>query len=64
MANVMELRVWQKDKLYELLETRHEMKRENIDTRLIDRLINKSKASMEAEDVAYVEKMIAELISK
>jgi hypothetical protein len=61
MANVMEIRVWQKDKLYELLETKLEMERENIETRLIDRLINKNKASMEAEDVAYVEKMIAEL---
>ena len=54
MATNSEIRTTLKSWYYDLLKT----KKENGS---IDDLINKTEAIMEAEDVAYVEKKIAEL---
>jgi hypothetical protein len=57
----MEIRVYQKTNLYDLLVLKREMKKEGCDIKWLNQLINKNKAAMEAEDVAYVEKTVAEL---
>jgi hypothetical protein len=63
MASGIEIRTTQKNALFELLMLKREMLNEdsNANIKYLDRLIIKSKAVMEAEDVAYVEKMIAEI---
>jgi hypothetical protein len=53
----MEIRVFQKNSLFELLK----LKKEIGETKELNALIIKAEASMEAEDVAWVEKKIAEL---
>jgi hypothetical protein len=53
----MEMRAFQKNYLFRLLK----LKRDTGDTKELQELIIEVKTSMEAEDVAYVEKMIAEL---
>jgi hypothetical protein len=53
MATGLEIRTVQKAHLYDMLEAKREKKS-------IDDLINKMKATMEAEDFAYVEKVINE----
>jgi predicted O-linked N-acetylglucosamine transferase (SPINDLY family) len=62
MASGTEIRTAQKDKLFDLLILKKDMKNENpgICLKALNRMITKTKAAMEAEDVAYVEKMIAE----
>ena len=57
MPTNMEMRVLQKDSLFELLE----LKRNIGASDALDNLILKTKAKMEAEDVAYVEKMVSQL---
>jgi len=56
----LELRVIQKAFYYDLLLLKTEYEKEGTVKGLVG-LINKTKATMEAEDVAYVEKMIEEL---
>jgi len=57
MATNNEIRVYQKDTLFKLLV----LKKEEGETKGLNKLIIQTKAVMEAEDVAYVEKMVAEL---
>jgi len=59
MASNSEMRVAQKDKLYDLLKIKADNK--DIEIKGLKEAIVKAKSVMEAEDVAYVEKMIAEL---
>jgi len=63
MATGIEIRTAQKTALYDLLTLKAEIEKENngVLHKGLAKLINKTKATMEAEDVAYVEKMIAEL---
>jgi len=61
MATGIEIRTTQKTALYDLLRLKSENEKEGTFTKGLAELINKTKAVMEAEDVAYVEKMIAEL---
>jgi hypothetical protein len=57
MATSLEIRTLQKAWLYDLVEAKKEGKN-------IDFLVRKMKASMEAEDFAYVEKIINEPIEE
>jgi hypothetical protein len=62
MASSLELQIAQRDKLYDLLELEKAMENEK-DTagyKVLQKQIRKTKAIMQAEDVAYVEKMLAE----
>ncbi|MCL2637951.1 MAG: hypothetical protein FWD48_06210 [Oscillospiraceae bacterium] len=61
MASNVEIRVIQKTELYDLLALKKQNDKNGIKVGGLNELINKKKATMEAEDVAYVEKMIAEL---
>jgi hypothetical protein len=63
MASSIEIRTTQKAGLFDLLMLRREMLNEdsNANIKHLDRLIIKTQAVMEAEDVAYVEKKIAEI---
>jgi len=57
MATNLEIRLVQKTSLFKLLK----LKKENGEVKGLDEVIIETKTAMEAEDVAYVEKMIAEL---
>ncbi|MDR2558270.1 MAG: hypothetical protein LBC86_01810 [Oscillospiraceae bacterium] len=63
MASGTEIRTAQKEKLFDLLKLKKVLEKNNASINLdaLSELIIRTKASMEAEDVAYVEKMIAEL---
>jgi len=62
MSNVVEINISQKEKLYDLLELEKVMQndKDTAGYKLLMKQIKKAKAIMQAEDVAYVEKMIAE----
>lgn len=57
MPSNMEIRVWQKNSLFKLLKLR----KETGGSKELDALIIETEATMEAEDVAYVEKKIKQL---
>ena len=57
MATSTEIRTELKASLFELLQ----LKKEEGETKGLNNLIIKTKAKMEQEDVAWVEKMIGEL---
>jgi len=62
MSNELEIRTVKKDELYDLLTLKEDLKAGgNPNLKALDKLINKKEAVMDAEDVAYVEKKIAEL---
>jgi len=61
MASGMEIRTVQKAELYDLLMLKKQNDKDGIKVSGLNELINKKEAAMEAEDVAYVEKKIAEL---
>jgi len=61
MATNTEVRTAQKSELYDLLMLKKEIEKDSAGYKALIRLINKKEAAMEAEDVAYVEKKIAEL---
>ncbi|MDR2559909.1 MAG: hypothetical protein LBC86_10290 [Oscillospiraceae bacterium] len=61
MPSVPELRKATKDELYDLLKLKIDNEKANITVIGLNQLINKKQAGMEAEDVAYVEKIISEL---
>jgi hypothetical protein len=61
MANAIEIRTTQKSSLFKLLKLEIENKKAGIEVKGLYELIIETKTVMEAEDVAYVEKMIAEL---
>jgi len=63
MATGIEIRTAQKTALYDLLTAKAEVAddKNSASYKALEKLINKTKATMEAEDVAYVEKMIAQL---
>ncbi|MCL1821012.1 MAG: hypothetical protein FWG36_10215 [Oscillospiraceae bacterium] len=63
MPTNMEMSYMQKNALYDLLLLKLDMETENsgVNLKYLNRLINKTVASMEAEDVAWVEKQIASL---
>jgi hypothetical protein len=63
MASGTEIRTGQKEKLFDLLKLKKVLMKDNptINIDALNELIVRTKASMEAEDVAYVEKMLAEL---
>jgi len=58
MATNAELKMVQKDKLYDLLKLKSDNAGSHING--LDDLINKTEAIMEEEDVAWVEKKIAQ----
>jgi hypothetical protein len=57
MATNNEMRIWQKDMLFKLLL----LEKEAGKTKELTKLIVQTKAVMEAEDVAWVEKKVAEI---
>jgi len=57
MASNVEIKVWKKDFLFKLLKLEKIIGKSDE----LSNLILAEKAGMEAEDVAYVEKMAAEL---
>ena len=59
MPTTIELRAEQKDKLYNLLLIKHELG--STVSKELNRYIYNTIAEMEAEDVAYVQKIIEEL---
>ena len=59
MANITEIRVTQKEWLFDLLKLRLRNEGKKIDE--LNEMIVRAKAKMEQEDVAWVEKMIKEL---
>ena len=59
MPTNAEMRTAQKDKLYDLLTIK--IKNTSTTVNGLDELINKAEAVMEEEDVAWVEKKIAQL---
>jgi len=59
MASSIELRASQKSELFDLLKLKKDNESANL--KGLNELILKMKAVMEAEDVAYVEKIISEL---
>jgi len=61
MANAIEIRTTQKTTLFKFLKLEKENKKAGIEVKGLKDLIIEAKTAMEAEDVAYVEKMIAEL---
>jgi len=61
MASSFEMRASQKAELFDLLKLKKDNKRDGINLIHLDELIARKRAAMEAEDVAYVEKIIAEL---
>ena len=61
MAPSIEIRTTQKTALYEILMLKRNNDKAEIKIIGLNELIVKMKVAMEAEDVAYVEKMIEEL---
>ncbi|MCL1823019.1 MAG: hypothetical protein FWG44_02335 [Oscillospiraceae bacterium] len=63
MSSSIEIRTTQKAALFDLLMLKKEMEKEKNEANLkaLEIIIVKTKTVMEAEDVAYVEKMIAQL---
>jgi len=63
MATGIEIRTTQKGALYDLLKAKAGIKndKDSESYKALEELIIKTKTLMEAEDVAYVEKMIAQL---
>ena len=61
MPTNLEMRTSQKDKLFDLLMLKRDNEKAGIKVNGLANLIIKSEAVMEAEDVAWVEKKIAEL---
>jgi len=59
MPSNTELRVYQIDKLYELLKIKLDNK--NTQIKNLDEAINRAKTVMTKEDIAWVEKSISEL---
>jgi len=57
----IEIRVLQKSELFDLLKLKRDNDNTGNNLKGLNDLITKKKAVMEAEDVAYVEKMVAEL---
>ena len=62
MVTSLEIRIMQRDKLYDLLTLREHNNGNNVNR--LDELINATEAMMDEEDVAWVEKKIAQLYSK
>jgi len=58
MPNILEMRVMQKERLYDLLM----LEKENAGTTVkgLTQQIRKAKVGMEKEDIAFVEKLVAE----
>jgi hypothetical protein len=61
MGTSLELRTSQKDKLFDLLVIAMENEKAGIEVIGLKSVITKSKALMEQEDIAFVEKMVKEL---
>ena len=59
MASNIEIRIEQRKRLYQLLKIKKVNPNQNINE--IDSMINAAEAEMEEEDVAWVEKKIAQL---
>jgi hypothetical protein len=62
MATNAELKIIQKAALYDLLKFKLDNEKAGTDLQGLKELINKTEAAMEQEDVAWVEKKIAELM--
>ncbi|MCL2696926.1 MAG: hypothetical protein FWE74_02455 [Oscillospiraceae bacterium] len=60
MASSIEIRATQKTALYEILMLKKQNDKAGTKVAGLNQLVTKMKVAMEAEDVAYVEKMIAE----
>jgi len=62
MSSELEIRVNQKDMLFDLLELKRDMEKSGISNlEALNRLIIKKSAVMEEEDVAHVEKKVSQL---
>ena len=61
MPNIMEIRVAQRRTLHELLRIKKDLDEQGITSNPLNVYINATKTEMDAEDVAYVEKMFSEL---
>lgn len=59
MADVLEIRIEQRKRLYQLLRIKKLLHPQNIME--IEVMINATEAEMEEEDVAWVEKKVAQL---
>ena len=62
MGTSLELRTSQKDKLFDLLVIKMENEKAGIEVKGLKSVITKAKALMEQEDIAFVEKMVKELV--
>ena len=62
MPTNTELRAMQKSKLHSLLLIKHEIK--DVKSMELEKYISNTIAEMEAEDVAYVEKIVAKLLNQ
>ena len=61
MPTNLVMRIMQKTALYDLLMLKRDNAQQGITVKGLTELINRAEAVMEAEDVAWVEKKIAEL---
>jgi len=61
MATDTEIKIVQKTALFDLLKLKRDSEKSGIKFETLDELIIKTEAVMEEEDVAYVEKKIAQL---
>jgi len=61
MATNTEIKIVQKTALFDLLKLKRDSEKSGIKFEALDELIIKTEAVMEEEDVAYVEKKIAQL---
>ncbi|MCL1819938.1 MAG: hypothetical protein FWG36_04695 [Oscillospiraceae bacterium] len=61
MPTNLEMRVMQKTALFDLLELKRDNEKAGVKVEGLLKLIIRTEATMEAEDVAWVEKKIAEL---
>ena len=62
MPSNTELRAMQKTTLHHLLLIKHELDKKNITATELDKYISVTIAAMEAEDVAYVQKVLERLL--
>jgi len=58
MASILEIQVEQKKRLYQLLKLKKD--NEGYDIKGLNELIKATRAEMQQEDVAWVEKIVAE----
>ena len=58
MSTILEIQVMQKERLFDLLL--FQKANENVKLKGLSRMISRAKSGMSKEDIAYVEKLVAE----